>query len=83
MMCCQESKLYLEASNWLLPGTQRGDKSREAGSPLRASDSQMCLSSVLQPAGAERESKAHDLSKVPSRSGFLPLKAGPQSAAPP
>ena len=29
MMCHQESKLYLEARDWLLRGTQRGDKSRE------------------------------------------------------
>lgn len=42
----QESKLYVEASNWLLLGTQRGDKSREAGSNLRASDNQAHLSFI-------------------------------------
>ena len=63
-MCRQESKLYLEASNWLLLGTQRGDKSKEAGSTRRASANQALWELHLEPLGPGRESKAQDLSKV-------------------
>lgn len=81
-MCRQESKLYLEARDWLLWGTQRGDKSRELVLPGGHLTTKHIWASLIASGKEEREQSSGSVQGAESTKGSFYVNLGPRRPAP-